>query len=58
MSNIEKSDEKPAPFKYNNRSWFYDARVDPFAEGEPERVSYKDDICILLELHLHKLDNG
>ena len=58
MSNIEKSDQPPAPFKYDNRTWSYDAREDPFAEGEPELVAFKDDIAEMLELHLYKLDNG
>ena len=58
MSNIEKSDGPPAPFEYDNRTWFYDDRKDPFAEGEPELVAFKDDTSEMLELHLYKLDNG
>ena len=28
--------------KYDNRVWFYDAREDPFAKGDPLWVAYDD----------------
>ena len=40
-------------YEYDNRVWFWDRRLDPFAEGKPDLIAYSDLISTIIEKHLH-----
>ena len=39
-------------YKYENRVWFWDCRVDPFAPGEPQWKGYSDINSVLIDKRL------